>query len=86
MAGGRCCSPGLRSSCVGSVVCALAQTIGLLIAARVVQAVGGAAGLVLTRAIVRDLFDREFDGARARLSDDGDGHRADAVAVRSAAS
>jgi MFS transporter, DHA1 family, multidrug resistance protein len=50
---------GLALFLLGSVVCALAQTIGLLIAARVVQAVGGAAGLVLTRAIVRDMFDRE---------------------------
>jgi DHA1 family bicyclomycin/chloramphenicol resistance-like MFS transporter len=50
---------GLALFVFGSVVCVFAQSIGLLIAARVVQAVGGAAGLVLTRAIVRDMFDRE---------------------------
>jgi DHA1 family bicyclomycin/chloramphenicol resistance-like MFS transporter len=50
---------GMALFLLGSVVCAVAPTIGVLIAARVVQAVGGAAGLVLTRAIVRDMFDRE---------------------------
>ena len=43
----------------GSLICLLAPTIGVLIAGRVVQAVGGCAGLVLGRAIVRDLFERE---------------------------
>lgn len=33
--------------------------IEMLIASRVLQAIGGCAGIVLTRAIVRDLFDRE---------------------------
>ena len=50
---------GLALFLVGSVICAVAPTITVLIAGRIVQAVGGAAGLVLTRAMVRDLFDRE---------------------------
>ena len=50
---------GLGLFLAGSVICAIAPTIAVLIIGRVVQAVGGAAGLVLTRAIVRDLFDRE---------------------------
>ncbi len=43
----------------GTVICALAPSIELLIVGRVVQACGGASGLVLARAIVRDLYDRE---------------------------
>lgn len=55
---------GLGLFLAGSAICAIAPSIAALIAGRVVQAVGGAAGLVLTRAIVRDLFDRE---ATARM-------------------
>ncbi len=43
---------------VGSVVAAAAPTLELLILGRIVQAAGGVAGLVLSRTIVRDLFDR----------------------------
>lgn len=43
----------------GSVFCAIASSIGLLIAARIIQSAGAAAGMVLARAIVRDLYDRE---------------------------
>lgn len=43
----------------GSVLCALAPTINLLITARIIQSAGAAAGMVLARAIVRDLYDRE---------------------------
>ncbi len=42
----------------GSVIATLAHTIEVLILGRFVQAAGGVAGLVLTRTIVRDLFDR----------------------------
>ncbi len=44
---------------VGSLMAAMASTISLLIAGRIVQAVGGCAGLVLGRAIVRDTHSRE---------------------------
>jgi DHA1 family bicyclomycin/chloramphenicol resistance-like MFS transporter len=50
---------GLAAFIAGSLGCALAPSIDLLIGARVVQSVGGAAGMVLARAIVRDLYDRE---------------------------
>jgi DHA1 family bicyclomycin/chloramphenicol resistance-like MFS transporter len=50
---------GLGAFVAGSALCALAPGIGTLIAARVVQSVGAAAGMVLARAIVRDLHDRE---------------------------
>lgn len=43
----------------GSLLCALATTIELLILGRIVQAAGGCAGMVLSRAIVRDLYSRE---------------------------
>ncbi len=44
---------------VASVACALSTSIEMLIAARGVQAVGGASGMILSRAIVRDMFSRE---------------------------
>lgn len=44
---------------VGSGLCAVAPTIGLLIVARIIQSAGAAAGMVLARAIVRDLYNRE---------------------------
>lgn len=44
---------------VGTVLCLVAPTLEFLIGARMIQAFGGGAGLVLGRAIVRDLFDRE---------------------------
>ena len=50
---------GLAAFIVGSLACALAPSIELLIVARIVQSIGGAAGMVLARAIVRDLYDRE---------------------------
>ena len=50
---------GLAAFVAGSLGCALASSIELLIVARIVQSIGGAAGMVLARAIVRDLYDRE---------------------------
>lgn len=44
---------------VGSLICAFATSISWLIFGRIVQAGGGVAGMVLGRAIVRDLYDRE---------------------------
>lgn len=47
---------GLLLYIVGSVLCAVAPTINSLIAARALQALGGCAGMVICRAVVRDLF------------------------------
>jgi len=47
---------GLCLYLVGSMLCAAATTIDYLIAARVIQALGGCAGMVICRAVVRDLF------------------------------
>jgi MFS transporter, DHA1 family, multidrug resistance protein len=47
----------------GSLVCALAPTIGVLILGRLLQAVGACAGIVSVRAVVRDLHE-PADGAR----------------------
>jgi DHA1 family bicyclomycin/chloramphenicol resistance-like MFS transporter len=44
---------------LGNVLCLVANSIAILIAGRVVQAVGGCAGFVVTRAILRDLYERE---------------------------
>ncbi len=50
----------------GSVLCAMAPSVEMLIGGRIVQAVGGAAGMVLSRAIVRDIYDR--DGAARAIA------------------
>jgi DHA1 family bicyclomycin/chloramphenicol resistance-like MFS transporter len=50
---------GLAMFIAGTVLCALAPTIGVLIVGRIVQSGGGAAGMVIARAIVRDLYARE---------------------------
>src|SRR5674476_1297646 len=47
--------------CVATLACALSTSIEMLIVARAVQALGGSGGIVLVRAIVRDLY----SGARA---------------------
>jgi MFS transporter, DHA1 family, multidrug resistance protein len=47
---------GLVASAAASVACALAPTIWTLIPLRLVQGVAGAAGIVIARAIVRDLY------------------------------
>jgi len=43
----------------GSAIALFAPTIEVVILGRIVQACGGAAGMVVGRAIIRDLFDRE---------------------------
>jgi DHA1 family bicyclomycin/chloramphenicol resistance-like MFS transporter len=47
--------------CAASLACALSTSIEMLVAARALQALGGSGGIVLARAIVRDLY----SGARA---------------------
>lgn len=49
---------GLALFVVGSLVCMLAPNISVLNLGRVVQALGGCAGITLSRAIVRDLYGR----------------------------
>ena len=48
------------------LVCAVAQSIEVLIVGRIVQALGGAAGLTLGRAMVRDCYDA--DGAAGMIA------------------
>lgn len=50
---------GLAIFAVGSLICAMAPTIMWLIAGRIIQAAGGCAGMVLSRAIIRDIYDRD---------------------------
>lgn len=47
---------GIAVYAIASVLCALAPSAELLIGARVLQAIGAAAGIVIARATVRDLF------------------------------
>lgn len=57
---------GLALYCVGSALCVFATTTELLIGARIIQALGAAAPIVLARAIVRDIH--EGDRAAQELS------------------
>jgi DHA1 family bicyclomycin/chloramphenicol resistance-like MFS transporter len=50
---------GLGLMVVASAGCMFAETLPQLIAARFVQALGGATGMVVSRAIIRDLYSRE---------------------------
>jgi len=44
---------------VGTALCGAAWSLPALIAGRVLQAVGACAGIVLSRAMIRDVYDRE---------------------------
>ena len=50
---------GLVLYVAASVLCALATSPAVLIAGRAAQALGGSAAIVITRAVVRDLFDAQ---------------------------
>src|SRR6204780_4161167 len=58
---------GLGLMVVASVGCIFAETLPQLIAARFLQALGGATGMVVSRAIIRDLYPRERVGAMISL-------------------
>jgi DHA1 family bicyclomycin/chloramphenicol resistance-like MFS transporter len=58
---------GLAVFVAGSVVCALAGTLPLVVLGRVIQALGACAASVLSRAIARDLFDGEALGRALAL-------------------
>ena len=55
---------GLALYLVASAGCALAQSVEMLTACRLAQAMGGAAGMVIPRAVIRDHFDTQ-EAARA---------------------
>ncbi|WP_428934480.1 multidrug effflux MFS transporter [Streptomyces sp. ACT015] len=48
---------GLGVYVVATALCAVAPTVELLVACRLVQGLAGAAGIVIARAVVRDLYD-----------------------------
>jgi MFS transporter, DHA1 family, multidrug resistance protein len=58
---------GLALNVAASLAAMAAHSIGFLIAARVVQAVGASSGIVVGRAIIRDLFERERSAAMLGL-------------------
>jgi DHA1 family bicyclomycin/chloramphenicol resistance-like MFS transporter len=53
--------------CVASLACALSTSIEMLILARAFQALGGSGGIVLARAIVRDLYSGNHAGRELSL-------------------
>ena len=54
---------GLGLYLLATIACVFAPTIEVLIAARFIQALGGCCGVVLARAVLRDLYERQ-DAAR----------------------
>ncbi|MFM8800291.1 MAG: MFS transporter, partial [Tagaea sp.] len=50
---------GLTLGCAGSLLCLLAPTMTTLLVGRIAQGLGSCAGLVLARAIVRDIYPRD---------------------------
>src|SRR5580693_9083444 len=58
---------GLGLMVLASAGCIFAETLPQLIAARFLQALGGATGMVVSRAIIRDLYSRERIGAMISL-------------------
>src|SRR3954470_24773649 len=50
---------GLALYALAALFCIAATSIGMLIAGRIVQALGGCAAVVVVRAIIRDSYDRE---------------------------
>src|SRR5215472_9051772 len=58
---------GLAVMVAASVACIFADNLPQLIAARFFQALGGATGMVVSRAIIRDLYPRERVGAMISL-------------------
>lgn len=58
---------GLGLMVAATIVCIFAQTLPQLIAGRFLQAVGGATGMVMSRAVIRDLYPRERVGGMISL-------------------
>ena len=58
---------GLSLMLAASIACSFADNLPQLIAARFFQALGGASGMVVSRAIIRDLYPRERVGAMISL-------------------
>ena len=58
---------GLALMVAASIGCMFAQNLPQLIAARFLQALGGATGMVVSRAIIRDLYERDRIGAMISL-------------------
>src|ERR1700742_4141934 len=52
---------------VANIGCIFAQTLPQLIAGRILQALGGASGMVISRAIIRDIYDRSRVGGMISL-------------------
>src|ERR1700761_2815947 len=50
---------GLVGYVIASIGCAMAPTIGVLVALRLIQGMAGGVGIVIARAIVRDLTEGE---------------------------
>jgi len=55
---------GLAIFVAGSTACMFANSIALLVLGRIVQAIGGIAGFVVSRAVIRDLYGRDVAASK----------------------
>src|SRR5258708_2625344 len=58
---------GISLMVAASMACVFAESLPQLIAARFFQALGGASGMVVSRAIIRDIYARDQIGAKLSL-------------------
>ena len=58
---------GFGLTVIATIICILAQTLPQLIGGRFLQALGGATGMVMARAVIRDLYPRERVGGMISL-------------------
>lgn len=58
---------GLGLAVIATIICMFAQTLPQLITGRFLQALGGGTGMVMSRAIIRDLYPRERIGGMLSL-------------------
>lgn len=55
---------GMAIFVIGSAICVFANSIVLLVLGRIIQAVGGVAGFVVSRAVIRDLYGRDVAASK----------------------
>ena len=55
---------GVITFLVGSAICFVATSVPILVVGRIVQAVGGVTGFVISRAVVRDLHGRDASASK----------------------
>lgn len=55
---------GMAIFVIGSAICMFATSIAVLVLGRIIQAIGGVAGFVVSRAVIRDLYGRDVAASK----------------------